>query len=621
MIKSNLSPRLTVRSPKALDLPGKSKKLPSIKDRNSMVPMHKYENSELKSEVIQKQTHKVINFFDIPTPVDEKKLAIVRNTLEKRKVTSLTNTSDKDSEKNSAINTNISYKNSKSELELQIEFLSSKKSVLNLEKSPSFDVQMKDSGSPISTFHQANEISLNFTGSVKKSESALIFPSFSPTKYTSDLSPEPVQSKDQADLILLLKQEISALQQINAQLTQDLAQQHYSLENQSRTYITEKEALLKDQQDLKNHIAILQRDLEQALALVKSLKKGNKALKSELNSLKDNKSDSTTKTEAKIFLLNEEIQEKEKEFEIVKEQLKNSEIHRKKFVEVSKDLELELLTYKKNKEFAEKQVNEFSLKYEEILNELRQEKSRTVVVDELKQENFQVKYEISLIKEENQRFEMDKRVAQESLETVQKNFNSSRIAWREKETSNNKMIQDLLDQIQSEKTKAHVHAAETAKLRRALTFKDNDSVNNLSRDEISRYQQKLIQLDKENSDFLVEIDKLKRNIDYYRHIVRSKEEIIRKLEESSENTQENSKIEKVHDFLIDFQRLVQCGKCFIVTFMFILQPCCHLFCENCANTKVCPICTNSVIGVNSYNNREKLKGVCVVIEPLLKSNE
>ena len=619
MIKSNLSPRLTVRSPKPLDLPCKSKKLPSIKDRNSMVPSLKFEGSvnEFKPETAQKPAHKVINYFDMASPVNEKKLAIVRNALEKRKITSPTNSTDRDLDKNSVFHANVSYKSVKSELEMQVEFLSHKKSASKLEKCPSSDLQVRETVG----LQKGNEVSLGLSGDDKKSESATIFfPSFSPVKSANDLTPEPVQNKDQGDLILALKQEILSLQQANAQLSQDLAQHHYSLENQSRSFASEKEAFLKDQQDLKNQVATLQMNLDQALALIKALKREKKTLRTELDSLKETKSESATKTEARIFLLKEEIQEKEKEFEVVKEQLKTSEAHRKKFVEVSKDLELELFSYKKIKEQAEKQANEISSKYEELLHELREEKSRTVMVDDLKQENFKVNYEISLIKEENKRFEMDKRVAQESLETVQKNFNGSRIAWREKETSFNKMIQDLLDQIQSEKTKAHVHAAETAKLRRALTFKDSDSVNNLSRDEISRYQQKLIQLDKEHDEAQVEIDKLKRNIDYYRHIVRSKEEIIRKLEESSEVTQEASRLERVQDFLGDFQKLVQCSKCFDVAFMSILQPCCHLLCGTCANTQVCPVCTKNVDGVGSYNDQEKLKSVLVVIEPLLNSN-
>lgn len=623
MYKSSLSPRLAIRSPKSIDIAIQPKKLPCIKERTSMIPVTKSENlsAETKLEIQKKNPNKVINFFDIPAPIDERKLAIVRNTLEKRKITSPTNTTEKDLERDSFSSTNLTFKNTKSELELQIEFLYNRSSKKKQETVSSSDLSSKDPATPLVSLAYLNDSPVKSASLIKKSESIQSVPSYSPISQVPDssskYSSEGKKSLDQTDQISALKQEIFSLQQKIDQLSNDLSSQILSNDQLSRNFHLEKQSLLKDLQNLTNQINNLQTALNEAKDTIRFLKKEIKKLKTELANFKENKSEAATKIEAKIFQLKEELQEKQQEFEVVKEQLKNSEIHRKKFVEMSKDLELELVTNKKIKENAEFKLVELNSKIEELRNEIKEERGKNVMLEEIKMENFQVKYEMSLIREECKKFEMDKRVALESLDTVQKNFNNSRIGWRDKENEYNNTIQDLLEQIQNERTKVHVQAAESAKLRRALTIKDNGSVNNISKDEITRYQQKLMSLDKEHNEAMTEIEKLKRNIDYYRHILKNKEEIIKKLENSNVYSNESTTFNELKNFFNDFQKLVRCNKCCSVACTLCIQPCCHLVCQSCSNPQICPICSNNIESSEPYLDLEKIKSVFACLEPLL----
>ena len=101
------------------------------------------------------------------------------------------------------------------------------------------------------------------------------------------------------------------------------------------------------------------------------------------------------------------------------------------------------------------------------------------------------------------------------------------------------MIQDLLEQVNIEKEKKMAQIAETAKLKRALTLRDTDSVSNFSKEELNRYQQKISQQDKEFGEALIEIEKLKKNIEYYQCVLKNKDEIILKLESQASLNEQN----------------------------------------------------------------------------------
>jgi hypothetical protein len=86
MNKSGFSQKIVVRSPKSMaETSVQFSRFPDIKIRNSVNEAKRGETTETQRE--NKKT-KVINFFDIPSPVNEQKVAIVRNALFQRKTIS-----------------------------------------------------------------------------------------------------------------------------------------------------------------------------------------------------------------------------------------------------------------------------------------------------------------------------------------------------------------------------------------------------------------------------------------------------------------------------------------------------------------------------------------------------
>jgi hypothetical protein len=581
-------------------------RFPDIKIRNSVNEAKRGETTETQRE--NKKT-KVINFFDIPSPVNEQKVAIVRNALFQRKTISPNpGLNDEDLEVRTAMRK--SYQNPKTEFELQVDFLNEKTSKKRLELKSTDLITSKDpkeekisTDSKIQNIFQEPfklpenlEILKEPSSPIKKSESMQVLPSFSPSKVPQDLTPHHSSDMNPSSLITLLQSEISELKSTNTLLTQELFNQQQSFEALSRNHIDQKQAMNKEASLLMNDFSSTKSRLEDLENEIKRLKNDKTRLKTELELNLQVQNESLTKSEARLFLLNEEIQEKDRDYEILKDQLKTSEQNRKKILEVSKELEIEMILTKKQKENIEKDLQELNQKHEDLLNEFRMERNKALAVDDLKQEVFQVNYEVSLIRDENKELVIAKNIALESLDTVQKNFDNSRLSWREKENSYNNTIQDLLEQIQSERAKTQVQAAESAKLRRALTLKDNDSYTNITKDEISRYQQKLMQIEKDYNESLNEIEKLKRNIEYYRHIVRNKEEIIKKIE---------IELKKPQDFFNAFKKLVSCEKCEMVGYSFITFPCKHLVCGHCKSS-VCPVCEEVVDSFQGFCETEKI---------------
>ena len=93
MIKSNsgsASPKLLFSSPRAtIDLTiTSSKKLPSIRDRATPNVGKRFFSSGLNGSATENTERfqiKNINFFEVKSPVDDRKLALVKNTLGKKK--------------------------------------------------------------------------------------------------------------------------------------------------------------------------------------------------------------------------------------------------------------------------------------------------------------------------------------------------------------------------------------------------------------------------------------------------------------------------------------------------------------------------------------------------------
>ena len=92
-------------------------------------------------------------------------------------------------------------------------------------------------------------------------------------------------------------------------------------------------------------------------------------------------------------------------------------------------------------------------------------------------------------------------------------------------------IQDLLEQLETEKLSKEVNISETIKLKKALILKETDeTIGNFSKEEIQRYKHRLHNSEAESVNYEIEIAKLTRNQEYFKSLLKTKDEIILKLE-------------------------------------------------------------------------------------------
>ena len=75
-------------------------------------------------------------------------------------------------------------------------------------------------------------------------------------------------------------------------------------------------------------------------------------------------------------------------------------------------------------------------------------------------------------------------------------------------------------------------------MKKALTIKETDeTIGNFSKEEIQRYQNRLNTLETEVINSEIEIEKLNRNQEYLKNLIKNKNEIISKLEFQIESQQ------------------------------------------------------------------------------------
>lgn len=594
MSRLSLSPRITVKSPRNLEVhKSNQEKLPSIKDNKTVNPI-KHSLSKVE-DLTNKPSPRVINFFDMPSPMNQKKVDLVKTALDKRNIA---HSQYKDSQKLEDSNnlTRNDLLECKTELDLQTRFLKDK----NLSK----QARMYTEKAKISSY----SIGLNKIQALNEENNKKplnLEESFQSVR----------KSEDYAENVEKTEEKVFSFDENSSE----------NIKNNDKDVVkkAEYDKIISENIELKALLSEANADFLQ--------------IKQEKNMVSAHLEQQTLQTqefrnilETQIKTLHEEIDLKSKDYEVLKEQLKKSEFNRKKFIEAIKDLEVDTTIAKKKAEHSQKDLENLQVKYEALQSELKLEKEKFLILEELNKEIEKLKYELGLMKAEKEEMYMEKCVARESLEAVRKNFDSSRIVWRDKEINYEDIIKNLLEQIQTERGKNSVQVAETAKLRKALSLKDNDSFNTLNKDEIIRVQAKMAQLDKENGEFISEIEKLKKNIEYYTFLLKNKEEVIQKLnEENEEFRKKGENLEERFKFNEGYsekslqgvrkvlKNWMSCSICADGVSMSILKPCKHLLCSKCEpEDATCPICSSGIMSVQMFTEFSKIRETFLLFDKL-----
>ena len=599
-MRTTLSPKLTVKSPRnTLETQNSHpNRLPNIRERNSTNPGKTFSIApfELKSEDQTKSNKpKALNLFDIQSPVDERKVAIVKSTLENRNVFSPQLRSIPKEDSANLIRKDLAT--CKSELDQQVSFLKQKKLGKKIQQVAEKVKTMTQS----IEFEKFDKLRVPEVHYLQKSGSAEVISSLSKNQSVSIES----QSIDKNDV----SQSDSSCK-LDTSLQQDKAKTTSLLENE----------LI----NLKAQLSIVKAENSEYIEELFKVKQEKSELSQELNKSSRQIIEFKSILDNQIKLLHDEIKLKDQDYENLKDQLKKSEFNRKKFVEAIKDLEVELNIAKKKNENLIRNFEELQIKYDKNLEALTIEKQKIYLIDELKEEIENARYQVDMIRDENTQIKTETQIAKESLDVVRKNFDNSRIAWRDKEIEYEKMIENMMEQVNSEKARTALQAAEAARLRKTMTLKDNDSFNNFTKEEFSRFQQKIIQLDRENGELASEVEKLRKNIEYFSFLNKNKEEVIQKLESENsslkfissssifEFSKTNLKLLEtyIHDWMV-------CQKCKEGVSMYLSHPCSHILCSKCEPvSKTCPICNHSLIHTTLFTDFNNLREISSIIPRL-----
>lgn len=491
-------------------VPGNSNKLPLIKERSTVNLNRKFfmtPNEMVIEEVFEKSEGKNIKFIDIKPPIDDQKLSIVKKNLEKRKKKIKAETINKKSSNDLGSPDDKAKTLAKTGLDYQI--LSANEYVKDLNKA------MSTTPSPI---HYINIDKIKNINSESTTETLN-----TSCKLLSEvsISSQEILKDYQAESLETLKQNINSSPRSSK----------LKFQNPIDLKILYEQDISKLVMENYN----LEKSLEQATEKIKQLKTTEKSLKTELSTIKNSFQERVKESELNLINLNQEIHEKTQEIVFLKEQLNRSDAMKKRYLESLKDMESEISDLKKKFLVAEKQIEDLESQNLSLLQEINSEKSKITDYDNLVQVSNKLKEENSSLTIKIQQIAREiQRINEEHL-SYKHMCDNNRVNWIEKESAYEKIIQDLMDQVNTERDKRKNQVNETVKLKRALASRDTDSLANFSKEELSRYLQKIYQLEIEITDIESENEKLKKNIEYYKCLLSSKNQVISHLESLQTN--------------------------------------------------------------------------------------
>lgn len=302
--------------------------------------------------------------------------------------------------------------------------------------------------------------------------------------------------------------------------------------------------------------------------------------------------------EAALKDLKLDLHEKTQECDQLQDLLTRNENMKKRLVDNIKELETEIVRNRSDYIKVEGQYELLKKKHQNLIEQL------SIVEEKAK------KYESTVEKLENQsvslstlenKLSLDTDIIkklQKALNSLENSFEINRAKWKRKEETYQKSIQELLVQVENERINTEKQTNEAIKLKKNLSLRENEeSLSTFTRDEITRYVNRLQQAEAESTNYAIEVEKLKKTLDYYKELLRNKNEIICQLETSSANVKTGQECEnetkdfELRDALILVKAHLMCQNCSIAKSTFLIHPCGNYICDDCKpEHTLCPVC-------------------------------
>ena len=295
-----------------------------------------------------------------------------------------------------------------------------------------------------------------------------------------------------------------------------------------------------------------------------------------------------------------DLHEKTQECDQLKDLLIRNENMKKRLGDNIKELETEIVRNRNDYIKVENQYELLKKRHQNLIEQL------SVVEEKAK------KYESTVEKLENQSVSLNTlelkisedtdviRKLQKTLNSLEHAFEMHRAKWRRKEESYQKSIQELLLQVEYERVNAEKQVNETIKLKKTLSFRDcEESLSGFTRDEITRYMNRLQQAEAESTNNAIEVEKLKKTLDYYKDLLKNKNEIICQLEtysatvkaEHVKECETETKDYELRDALILVKAHLMCQNCSVAKSTYLVHPCGNYICNECRpQHNLCPVC-------------------------------
>ena len=333
-------------------------------------------------------------------------------------------------------------------------------------------------------------------------------------------------------------------------------------------------------------------------------------------------------SEKKLVEAKQELEYRTEETEMAKSLFQRTENQKKLLADRIKDLEVENVNYRSTMLKSDMQIQVLNYKIQNLTEVLAQSEEKLnsydAAVEQLEEATEKIKaLELKFYDEAENSHTLN-----HSLESVKYSLDIQKRYWLKKEIAYQASIQELLEQLNNEKIQKEVKIAESIKLKKALTIKETDeTIAGYSKEELIRYHKRTNSLEKTVVQNKIEIEKLLNNQEYYRALVKSKNEIISKLEfqvEGLEAVQKELKSdEKVEnqslkDAIVYLRSSLLCQNCVNSKSISLISPCGHVICSLCKpDNAMCCVCNKPYTYCSPCSYLEVLETLCNQLELLI----
>lgn len=349
-------------------------------------------------------------------------------------------------------------------------------------------------------------------------------------------------------------------------------------------------------QSLKNYIQELNRKIDK-------LKAGKMKAKQQIQQNEKDFQDIINNKEVEISDIKLEVKEKVLEIDQLKEILNRSENQKKRLADSLKEMEIELNRVRNEYMKVDIQHEALKRKQQFMVEQLSvyEEKAKKyeMTAEQLENQNLSL---CSLELKHSEDADIIKRL-KKNADSLEYTFELHRQKWHNKEQKYQNLIQELLTQVENERVHTEIQVHENIKLKKAISFKDLDeSLSGFTRDEVNRYVNRVQQAELEVTNSAIEVEKMKKTIEYYKELVRNKNEIINRLEtetvnqispvslEVKESRMEEENVE-LKDALVMLKANLMCQNCLLEKSYYMVSPCGNFICKECKpEHKNCPVC-------------------------------